>query len=533
LTAGFGLDRYGGTDSLIGVTNVGGSNLADTLLGSDADNIFRLYEGNDLVNGGNGVDMVDYSGAGDVVIQLGLGRSWVDLVGESDTLISIENARGGDGDDTINGSDGDNLLIGGAGDDYLSGGLGNDTVDYSSATTAVTVDLEARVAYDGLGGTDELNSSYYNEAFIGSSFNDSLLGASAAESLFGDSGDDTISGAGGHDWLDGGSGTDSLVGGEGNDTFFAASDSGGGFGGGYPFPGPASSADTMLGGNGDDLFIVSSSTTLVIDGGTGHDTIEWSGSSGPVMPTFYADGADGSENDALSFMGPPGLFDNVTGIEALRITGASPYIALSASIIEAMSDTDSLAIYGSGAITFTDEGWTEGPVIGSMRNFTNGLVTVAASSTLQVQGNVQMPTDGNDVMVGTASANQLFGLGGNDTLNGLDGNDMLNGGSGADCMNGGNGDDFFHVDNALDLVLEAGGGGSDTVSTSVSFTMPNHVEQIMIAAGVTGITITGSSGADIIIGNGLANNFNGGAGDDIILAQNIAVQDILALFAFP
>jgi Ca2+-binding RTX toxin-like protein len=144
-----------------------------------------------------------------------------------------------------------------------------------------------------------------------------------------------------------------------------------------------------------------------------------------------------------------------------------------------------------------------------------------------------MPTDGNDVMVGTASANQLFGLGGNDTLNGLDGNDMLNGGSGADCMNGGNGDDFFHVDNALDLVLEAGGGGSDTVSTSVSFTMPNHVEQIMIAAGVTGITITGSSGADIIIGNGLANNFNGGAGDDIILAQNIAVQDILALFAFP
>ena len=137
------------------------------------------------------------------------------------------------------------------------------------------------------------------------------------------------------------------------------------------------------------------------------------------------------------------------------------------------------------------------------------------------------------MLVGTASANQLSGLGGNDTLNGLDGNDMLNGGLGADCMDGGNGNDFFHVDNALDLVLEAGSGGSDTVSTSVSFTVPNHVEQIMIAAGVTGITITGGSGADIIIGNGLANNFNGGAGDDIILAQNITVQDILALFAFP
>ncbi|MFO0189307.1 MAG: hypothetical protein ACK55J_22145, partial [Alphaproteobacteria bacterium] len=69
--------------------------------------------------------------------------------------------------------------------------------------------------------------------------------------------------------------------------------------------------------------------------------------------------------------------------------------------------------------------------------------------------------------------------------------------------------------------------------TSVRFTMPNHFAQIIIAAGVPGITVSGSSGADIIIGNGLANNFNGGAGDDIIIAQNIVVQDILALFAFP
>ncbi|MCA3368520.1 MAG: VCBS repeat-containing protein [Roseomonas sp.] len=532
LTAGFGLDRYGGTDSLIGVTNVGGSNLADTLLGSDADNIFRLYEGNDLVNGGNGVDMVDYTGAGDVVINLGAGRSWVDWVGESDTLISIENARGGDGDDTIHGSNGDNYLIGGAGDDYLNGGLGNDTVDYSPATAAVTVDLEARIAHDGIGGTDRLEPSY-NEAFIGSRFNDVLVGSFFSESLYGVVGDDTIQGAGGHDWLDGGSGTDSLAGGEGNDTFFAAAGSGG-FSGGSTYPGLASPADTIRGGEGDDHFIVSSSTTLVIDGGIGNDTIDWAGSSGPMMPMGYGDGADGSDGHALSFMGPlPGLFDNVTGIEALRITDSSPSISLSAAIIQAMSDTDSLAIYGSGTITLTDEGWTQGPDASGAKVFTNGLVSLTTATTLQVNGNFLSPTDFDDMLVGTGSANQLSGLDGNDTLNGQDGNDMLNGGLGADCMDGGNGNDFFHVDNALDLVLEAGAGGSDTVSTSVSFTMPNHVEQIMIAAGVTGITVTGSSGADIIIGNGLANNFNGGAGDDIIIAQNIAVQDILALFAFP
>lgn len=82
-------------------------------------------------------------------------------------------------------------------------------------------------------------------------------------------------------------------------------------------------------------------------------------------------------------------------------------------------------------------------------------------------------------------------------------------------------------------MLEALGGGNDSIISSVSYAMPNHVEQIRIADGVTGITITGSSGADIIIGNGLANNLNAGAGDDIILGQNIALADILALFALP
>ncbi|MFN6251338.1 MAG: beta strand repeat-containing protein [Acetobacteraceae bacterium] len=531
LALGIVQDRHGGTDRLSGVLNVAGSYLADTLLGNDNNNIFRPFDGQDLLNGGNGADMVDYGGAaGAVSVNLTLGRGFNAAGGDADTLISIENARGGDGADTLLGSGGDNLLVGGAGSDSLVGAGGNDTLDYSDAFADVTVNLVSARAQDGLGGTDSLSGF---EAALGSGFNDSLLGASGAESLFGGGGDDTIQGAGGHDWLDGGSGTDSLAGGEGNDTFFAAAGSGG-FGGGSTYPGLASPADTMLGGEGDDHFIVSPLTTLVIDGGIGNDTIEWAGSSGPLMPMGDGDGPDGSDGNALSFMGPlPGLFDNVTGIEALRITDSSPSISLSAAIIQAMSDTDSLAIYGSGTITLTDEGWTQGPDASGAKVFTNGLVSLTTATTLQVNGNFLSPTDFDDMLVGTGSANQLSGLDGNDTLNGQDGNDMLNGGLGADCMDGGNGNDFFHVDNALDLVLEAGGSGSDTVSTSVSFTVPNHVEQIMIAAGVTGITVTGSSGADIIIGNGLANNFNGGAGDDIIIAQNIAVQDILALFAFP
>jgi Ca2+-binding RTX toxin-like protein len=54
---------------------------------------------------------------------------------------------------------------------------------------------------------------------------------------------------------------------------------------------------------------------------------------------------------------------------------------------------------------------------------------------------------------------------------------------------------------------------------------------LQIASGISGITITGGAGNDMLIGNGLANTFNGGAGDDVILAGNVTLADIYALFA--
>ena len=66
--------------------------------------------------------------------------------------------------------------------------------------------------------------------------------------------------------------------------------------------------------------------------------------------------------------------------------------------------------------------------------------------------------------------------------------------------------------------------------TWVDLTLPDHVEALHIAEGVSGITITCSAGNDVIIGNGLANTFNGVAGYDVILAGNVTLADIYALF---
>ncbi|MFM7688312.1 MAG: hypothetical protein ACKPAC_02455, partial [Alphaproteobacteria bacterium] len=79
--------------------------------------------------------------------------------------------------------------------------------------------------------------------------------------------------------------------------------------------------------------------------------------------------------------------------------------------------------------------------------------------------------------------------------------------------------------------IETANGGADTIITSVSMTMPDQIDALRIAANVSGVTLTGGTGNDMLIGNGLANNFIGGAGDDVILAGTTTLADINALFA--
>ena len=72
---------------------------------------------------------------------------------------------------------------------------------------------------------------------------------------------------------------------------------------------------------------------------------------------------------------------------------------------------------------------------------------------------------------GTALDNILIGNSGANVLKGLDGTDTLNGGVGADQMFGGTGNDTYVVDNVGDVVNETGGDGTDTVLSSVSFSL--------------------------------------------------------------
>ena len=73
-------------------------------------------------------------------------------------------------------------------------------------------------------------------------------------------------------------------------------------------------------------------------------------------------------------------------------------------------------------------------------------------------------TNGNDELVGFATA---------DTLNGLAGNDTLDGGAGADVLVGGSDNDLYIVDNTGDQVSESSVKQSITL-VSIPSTYPNQ-----------------------------------------------------------
>ena len=74
---------------------------------------------------------------------------------------------------------------------------------------------------------------------------------------------------------------------------------------------------------------------------------------------------------------------------------------------------------------------------------------------------------------------------------------MLDGKGGADTMTGDAGDDTYMVDDAGDRVIEAAGGGSDTVYASTSYTLAagQSVELLrtdLRSAARTAINLTGN-----------------------------------------
>jgi Ca2+-binding RTX toxin-like protein len=115
------------------------------------------------------------------------------------------------------------------------------------------------------------------------------------------------------------------------------------------------------------------------------------------------------------------------------------------------------------------------------------------------------------------------------TLRGGNGSDTLDGGAGVDTLIGGAGNDIYVVDSTTDIITEVSNQGTDTIQSSVTFSLASiaNVENITLTGDIA-INATGNTLSNTITGNNGNNILNGGAGTDTLvggLGSDIYVVD--------
>ena len=535
-----GITRYGtaGRDSLVGTTT------NDLLHGLDGDDTLNGLEGNDTLYGGTGNDTLRgdmgtlsfYGGAGNDTLLTGGMASMTAYFGR------------GDGRDTIAGHPdwavGTNTL-------QFTGAIAKSDIAVSvsgnalvlsirGTTDAVTIDsfynygpptpeganIGGRMTgvqlvkfADGSSWTmDDLKAL----VFAGTTGNDSVRGTWQADTLAAGAGNDTLYGHGGNDAIDGGAGSNWIDGGSGNDTILGGHDGNDALygGDGDDSLNGIQGNDTLYGGTGNDT-LRGDMGTLSFYGGAGNDTLL---TGGMASMTAYFGRGDGQDTIA-------GHQDWATAVSTLQFTGtiAKSDIAVSVSgtalVLSIRGTTDSVTVssfynYNSPTVEGANIG---GGMTGvQLVKFADG-----SSWTMDdLKSIVFAGTTGNDSLRGSFRDDTLSGGLGNDTLGGMGGNDWLDGGAGNDAMAGGSGNDTYVVDATGDTVLELGNDGTDTVRSSLSYTLGNFVENLTLtgtALAGTGNTLanvlTGSDAANVLTGAGGNDTLYGGDGNDTLLGD--------------
>jgi Ca2+-binding RTX toxin-like protein len=374
------------------------------------------------------------------------------------------------------------------------------TLDVGSPTAGAKLLVEGGGAVSLANGRDQVlfGSDFTAANFIGGNARDWLTGGALGDVLRGGLGTDSLDGKAGADLLDGGTDADNLTGGTGDDTYVVDN---------------LSDVVNEVAGEGTDTVQSLISLTIPVNvevltligsaainasGRGGIDVLNGNGSANTLS------GAAG--NDILNGFAGNDVLDG--GLDADRMSGGLG------------DDTYGVENAGDVVTELVNEGIDT--VRTNLENYTLG----ASIENIMLTGSGNVNGTGNELnnaMTGNTGNNALLGGKGDDILSGGEGNDTLNGGTGADRLNGGLGDDIYQY-GVGDTIVEPENAGTDTVLSSVNFTLGYTLENITLI-GSNAINATGNNIDNTMIGNAMANILQGSGGADML--NGMAGNDVL------
>jgi len=577
-SASFSLVDNVNTLQLVGSGNlVGTGNAADhTIVANSGNDTLIAGSGNATLIGGAGSDTFivnkqtdvvrDEYATGNNVIQSSVSYTLVENIG---TLQLIGN------DDLVGtGSSADHLIIANSGNDTLVAGSGNATLVGGSGSDTFIVNKEADVVRDDYAtgsNTIEASVSYVLPTHVNTlvlTGGGALIGTGndADNLMIGNAGSHTLLGGSGNNTLVAGSGLATLIGGDGNDTFvinnagdvvqddYATGDNLVEASVSYVLPvnvntliltgtgnlvGSATAGDNRILANSGDDTLISGSGIDTLVGGSGSDTFVVNHSA-DVVQDSHATGSNVVES-SVSYVLPE-------NVNTLRLTGnanatgtgneADNLIVGNAgnNTLIAGSGNNTL-VAGMGLATMIGGSGSDTFVVNKVNDVVQDSYTTG-SNTILSSVNYVLPTNvntliltGNGNLTGTGnSANHLvMGNAGNHTLTAGTGNATLVAGSGLATLVGGVGSDTFVVNNVNDVVKDSNTSGSNTILSSVDFTLVANVNTLILTGTGnlvgkghgTAHTIYANDGNDTLIaGSGKATLIGGAGHDTFVVNKN-------------
>jgi Ca2+-binding RTX toxin-like protein len=272
---------------------------------------------------------------------------------------------------------------------------------------------------------------------------------------------------------------------------------------------PAS--ETLTGSPANEaIFGIGGTDTL--GGGRGTDIL-----FGGVVGTIFVYSADGSWADALAAPGNALLANLPDSPYPLSSYGQSH------DVFVGTGGGNTLTMGNGRRALFLDDPWSPGIDALRLVNIqtivggSGGQIIDLASQTSSYGDVTIQGGSGHDVLRGSSGHDTIAGGRGNDRIWGGAGDDILDGGIGSDRMTGGSGHDTYAVNSSGDIITEHAGEGLDTVHASVSYTLGEHLETLLLTGKAR--NATGNPQSNVLIGNALNNRLDGGAGADVMIGH--------------